>query len=285
MKTESWLVQVLRSPYVLLVMLVMALYAQFPHAQFVFYKLIPHVGAESERQANFYAMTVECLIAIFVIHNWNMFSYVFALVSIATNVAYYQLGGINMFEGKTDNLWVFYLFSIFLPVAIAALTHLFADALTQHKQAPVVFDLRKWVNGISRLRIGFVFDLARDKWFTHATSTQVVETSIEIPAQADNLFEVEVQAVETSEVTSEVTSAQVMSDKYELVTQALTGSPSGLLAGQLAKMTGIAQTTLLRNKNGTEVGWLIDLMQAGVLAQRVEGKSRFFHLVRGTSNG
>lgn len=273
---KHWLVASLLSPYVCLLMMIMALWAQFPHAKFVFHKLIPllDIGQDSDTQATFYALTMECLIAIFVIHNWHRFSYLFACVSIATNVAYYQLGGVEMFTSNTKNLWVFWLFSIILPVAIAALTHLLADSLadlspTRKPQARDKSSLLAWLASLQHVKVGLAVE-----W---------MKSLIPQEAQAELVTVVpSPQAVQVAGDTQELPKPLPLvndkwDEKYLPIVQVLQGNQDGLLAGQLASATGIAQSTLCRK----DKGWLVDLVKQGVLATRQEG-DKLFYMLRGT---
>ena len=273
---KHWLVTTLLSPYICLVMLFMALWAQFPHAKFVFHNLIPasDIGPDSNYQAIFYAATIEGLIAIFVVHNWHRFSYLFAVVSVATNVAYYQIGGVNMFSPTTKNLWVYWLFSIILPTAIAALTHLFADSLanllpTSKPQVANKFGWLDWLSSLQHVKIGVAVEWVKNllpsdepqaPGVTVVPDNKPVDLPQPAPATTPQPALVDFQ----------------LDDKYLPIVQALTGNRDGLLPGQLAKATGIAQATLYRKD--LNKGWLIDLVNKQVLVTRQDGDKLFYML-------
>ena len=257
---SKWLVNTLRSPYLLVLMLVGALSAQFPHARYVFYHLIPHTEqATGWGQASFYALVMECLIAVFVIHNWHKFSYLFACVSVATNIAYYQLGGVNMFAWSA-RLWVYYLFAFILPVAIAALTHMFADSITAQETNKSGFNLRNWLLGVTHVKLAFAIDLARNLFPAQESQVVVMEDASEnvspteydlIPAQPDKL-------------------SKEVEPKYIPVLQALVEYPQGLRVGTLSNASGIAHSTLWRHdKNtGKTSGWLVNLLKQEIVVER-----------------
>jgi hypothetical protein len=267
-------------------MLFMALWAQFPHAKFVFHNLIPtsDLGPDSNSQAIFYAATIEGLIAIFVVHNWHKFSYIFALVSVATNVAYYQIGGIDMFNLSTKNLWVYWLFSIILPTAIAALTHLFAEALSNLSPAPAkqgtkqatvwgLPDLSKVWDSLSSFKFGLVVELVK-RMTSDEPQGEVVTV---VPPQPTTLPVPTQVPVVTPEPQPALVDFQ-LDDKYLPIVNALMGNRDGLLPGQLAKATGIAQATLYRKD--LNKGWLIDLVNKQVLVTRQDG-DKLFYLLKG----
>jgi hypothetical protein len=257
-QNNKWLVNTLRSPYVLVLMLVGALSAQFPHARYVFYHLIPRTEqATGWSQASFYALVMECMIAVFVIHNWHKFSYVFAGVS---------LGGVDMFSAS-QTLWVYYLFAFILPVAIAALTHMFADSIAaQETDKQSAFNWRKWLDSITSLKLAFAVDLARNLFPVQETQVVVVEDA------SENVSPTEYDLVPTQV-------AHKVDPKYLPVLQALTENPQGLRVGTLSNTSGVPHSTLWRynKETGHTTGWLVTLVKQGL----VEERDRLFFLREG----
>lgn len=268
---------------VLIVMLFMALYAQLPHAQDVFFKILPSKDGDAERQAWYYAVTVECMIAVFVLFNRPRLSNLFAVVSIATNVAFYKLGGTDMFSfTQTPNLWVYWMASAILPVSIASLTHLLGDLLYGVHQVvlplPEInlskwFD--KWLPDNLSIRVGFLVDL-----FRHLQDDNLPQVHVVEPSNADKPAEL-VPVVVDKPVQA------AAPECYLPVMQALMNEQEGLRAGQIASKTGLAQSTLYRKNGDKEVGYLPKMLALGLisLVTKQEGGKEVVYYRKVTQDG
>ena len=112
------MISTIRSNPVSLGVLFLALAAQVPHAQTVFYNA-SHVGGHTAWWlALTFAIALESAVLMFVVHGWQRFSYVFAGSSVVINMAYYDM---------LPDVLVKILVSVILPVAIACYSHLVAE--------------------------------------------------------------------------------------------------------------------------------------------------------------
>lgn len=116
----------LRSEAATLALLALALLAQLPHAAMVFHRLSGDSGWLSWLHAASYAAALEFATLAFVVRGQIRLAWVFAGVSIAVNLAYYQLWQVAPMVGAQ-----IILVSIALPVAIAMYSH---DVAKQQKQ-------------------------------------------------------------------------------------------------------------------------------------------------------
>ncbi|MCB1972420.1 MAG: helix-turn-helix domain-containing protein [Geminicoccaceae bacterium] len=129
----------LRSTYVLLACLLLALCAQIPHAMYVFAHA-PHSNAEQYAiaigewaLAFAYAVAVESATFIFVAHNRKRAANGFAVASFAINLCYYAMHGIALFAVDAIPHWIL---SALLPLAIAAYSHVTEHATDAPSEAP-----------------------------------------------------------------------------------------------------------------------------------------------------
>ena len=118
-------IEILRTPAATLVVLVAALLAQLPHAADVFRLIVRGEGLLHVLHGYSYAVALELAVLLFVVQRRNAESYVFALVSICVNLAYYALHGVQLFSVAALPAW---LVSVALPAAIARYSHLIVDA-------------------------------------------------------------------------------------------------------------------------------------------------------------
>lgn len=123
--TGNGLITWLRTPLATLVVLVAALLAQLPHAADVFRLLVHGEGWYAIAHSYSYAIALELAVLLFVVQRRNVESYIFAIVSVCVNLAYYALHGVNLFTYQAAPAW---LISIALPAAIAQYSHLIVDA-------------------------------------------------------------------------------------------------------------------------------------------------------------
>jgi hypothetical protein len=115
----------LRTPIATLIVLIAALLAQLPHAADVFRLVVHGDGIWQVLHSYSYAVALELAVLLFVVQRRNVESYLFAIVSVCVNLAYYALHGVNLFSVAALPAW---LISIALPAAIARYSHLIADA-------------------------------------------------------------------------------------------------------------------------------------------------------------
>lgn len=153
--TGARLISFLRTPFATLCVLVAALLAQLPHAADVFRLVIAADGWQATLHGYSYALALELAVLLFVVQRRNVESYIFALVSVCVNLAYYHLHGVALFSLSAAPAW---LISVALPAAIARYSHLIVDAarpqstdathfvapvrIVQDAPPPVVIDAR-----------------------------------------------------------------------------------------------------------------------------------------------
>lgn len=141
---NSRIIDELRSSNATLIVLVLALCAQIPHAADVFRLLVPIltcngvdgiamcVGAYVH--SYLFAGALEMAVLLFVVRGKERESYAFAGVSVAMNLAYYGLHSVSLFSMASFPAW---LVSVALPSAIALYSHVVADgAPEQTKRTP-----------------------------------------------------------------------------------------------------------------------------------------------------
>lgn len=125
---------ILKSPNAILIVLVLALVAQIPHAADVF-RLIGHSeGTWANIHSYFFAVALELAVLMFVVQNRQNESYGFAVVSVAMNLSYYFLNNVPLFSFAALPSW---LVSVALPAAIALYSHVVVEAQPQAEQMPV----------------------------------------------------------------------------------------------------------------------------------------------------
>lgn len=128
------MIDFLRSKIATLVVLVLALIAQLPHAAEVFMQAGNVHGWWAVLHGGAYAMALELAVLLFVVQGHRNASYAFAGVSVLVNLAYYAQR-VQLFSVHGLSAW---LISVALPVAIALYSHAVADA---HD----AFDFRAWL--------------------------------------------------------------------------------------------------------------------------------------------
>lgn len=142
----------LRSEAATLMLLALALVAQAPHAATVFHRLAPPEEAASWLawlHAAAYAIALELATLVFVVRGKQRLAWLFAIVSVAVNIAYYWTPDLALADGLRAAL-----VSIALPVAIAFYSHDVArhstDASTQAErtEAPVIIGANEttWID-------------------------------------------------------------------------------------------------------------------------------------------
>jgi hypothetical protein len=173
-RSNNDVTQFIGSPFVGLVFLGLALYAQTPHTQNAFFELgHDKLSAFATGNSWAYAIALELAVLYFVVRGNFQASYIFAGVSVAMNVAYYTIHHHNMLHLGEN--WTRWLVSVSLPVAIAYYSHCIADA-----DGTSFAKVRGWVVQ----RWGVVRDRFRR---TEGAGVVVVDTHTdEEPTQPDN---------------------------------------------------------------------------------------------------
>ena len=116
----------IRSNPTVLSVLFLALAAQIPHAQKVFYDVSADKTMTGWLLALLFAIALESAVLTFVVHGWHKFSYAFAVSSVLINVAYYDM---------LPDIFVSVLVSVILPAAIACYSVLLAETMSSDNLA------------------------------------------------------------------------------------------------------------------------------------------------------
>jgi len=122
---------ILKSPNAILIVLVLALVAQIPHAADVFRGIGHAHGILAYIHSYFFAIALELAVLVFVVQNRQNESYGFAAVSIAMNLSYYYLIDVSLFSFGALPSW---LVSVALPAAIARYSHVVVEAQPHAEQ-------------------------------------------------------------------------------------------------------------------------------------------------------
>lgn len=117
------MIELLRSQVATLVVLVLALIAQLPHAAEVFMQAGHVQGVWGTVHGYAYAVALELAVLIFVVQGRKLASYAFAAVSILVNLSYYA---------ERETLWSWsafdaWLISFALSIALALYSHALAE--------------------------------------------------------------------------------------------------------------------------------------------------------------
>jgi hypothetical protein len=128
---DNRILSTLESSNATLAVLVLALVAQTPHAADVFRLIVHSEGWTAIAHSYSFAIALELAVLLFVVQNRQKESYGFAGVSIAMNLSYYALHGVQLIA---INALPALLVSVALPVAIARYSHAVAGS---HEAQPV----------------------------------------------------------------------------------------------------------------------------------------------------
>lgn len=126
----------LRSQSATLSVLALALVAQMPHAADVFRLIVHGETGWATLHSYTFAVALELAVLLFVVQNKQAESYGFAAVSVAMNLSYYYLHGVQLFNlASIPALLV----SVSLPAAIARYSHAVVASTSSaaDKQPPV----------------------------------------------------------------------------------------------------------------------------------------------------
>jgi len=118
-------IKILKSQNAVVAVLVLALFAQMPHAASVFYRYSHTQNLWVALQSIGFAVALEVAVLVFVVRGSIQTSWGFAGFSIAVNAAYYSEGSLSVLSSVAA--WPFWLLSAGLPVAIALYSHEVAD--------------------------------------------------------------------------------------------------------------------------------------------------------------
>ena len=133
----------LRSPGMMLLALVLALFAQGEHTAQVFASF-SHPTNGPQLLAYAFAGAVEVAVLLFVMNGHKTISYIFAGATFATNLVYYAIGGIDLLSVQLAPVL---LLSALLPGVIVGYSHtIAASGATQSKSAalPRVWRWQFW---------------------------------------------------------------------------------------------------------------------------------------------
>lgn len=134
------MIEILKRSWVALLVLVLALIAQIPHAAHVFDRA-PYIGQVNPPASAWYAwllayayaIALESATLMFVVHGHRGASYGFAVASFAVNMCYYSMHGVALWGLHATPAW---LLSALLPIAIASYSHILAGAQDTAMQWP-----------------------------------------------------------------------------------------------------------------------------------------------------
>ena len=147
------MIELFRKPWVALLFFCGALYAQIPHAAYVFAcspyigRVCP-VGADRDQLPWVYALAVEGAVLLFVVHGRRASSYGFACASFAVNLAYYAMSGVTLFSVPALPAW---LISLLIPCAIVGYSHIATDVGSDaHDMQRAVAWVRGLVHPVNR---------------------------------------------------------------------------------------------------------------------------------------
>lgn len=229
MKTNP--IQFLKSDKAVLAVLVLALLAQMPHAQYVFFHNGHGASWFDWLIAWGYAVALEMAVLVFVIRSAKYASWGFAAYSVLINVSYY-------FD---LDFYPVLLLSIGLPLAIALYSHEIADTDSiAHMHGAAAYMRKQEAHSVHGKQSGSLAHTADD---THkdARSVQVNNARTDDDSTDDALDELDMQILHTVR-------------------------DGAVTSYAISKELGKAPTTLRRKgKDGTYMGRLPKLADAGYL--------------------
>lgn len=134
--------RLLQSSDAVLAVLILALLAQMPHAQHVFYDLSKDLGWFGWVQSWFAAIALEFAVLVFVVRGKTVESWGFAVFSVAINLVYYYNPEIVWYLPKST-----WLLSAGLPVAIALYSH---EVAGKHQDSTIVESVNTAIDNVNR---------------------------------------------------------------------------------------------------------------------------------------
>lgn len=133
--------RLLQSSDAVLAVLILALLAQMPHAQHVFYELSRDLGWFGWVQSWFAAIALEFAVLVFVVRGKTIESWGFAVFSVAINLVYYYSPEVVWYLPKST-----WLLSAGLPVAIALYSH---EVAGKHQASTIVESVDVAIDGVN----------------------------------------------------------------------------------------------------------------------------------------
>lgn len=225
----------------------LALAAQIPHAQHVFFVWGHAQGFGGALNAWVYAIAVETATFFFVLRGWAWVSWGFASASIGVNVAYYSIAHAEeygpgfMFNPELLPItWSMWLLSIILPVAVAA----FAHATAGHVE-PVKGSSVDWLKSMKG------FFNREDK----------VEPVTQLPTKARKPF---VPPTVKKSTKVEPVGEDELDLKDEAILDFLRSNGEGNKA-ELARAAGLTSGGIDRKKGSDRVGRMVKLERLGLV--------------------
>jgi hypothetical protein len=251
------IVQKLRDPNIGFLLFIFALATQIYHTQVVSmgiskgsgWDLVTSIGS---------ALALETTVLYAVANRRISFSYVFAAISIAINVAYYESGlsqtqSMFYFDliGYTWSKWVF---SVIVPVNIAFYSHVLAETLDETNPLP---SSSSWFSRLfSKVKPQpkvFVWDKSTDE--------EKIVSKTDIPF-------VFAETVEEGEQLE-----KQIGDKHQAILKYLEKNGPATCP-KISENTGVAPMTLKRkDKNGNPRGYLEDLLTQHMIVGVKNGKA------------
>lgn len=232
------MIELLRKSWVALCFFGGALYAQIPHAAYVFAcspylgRVCP-VGAAEDSLPHVYAYAVEGATLIFVVHRKRNASYGFAGASFLVNLCYYSMAGVQLFSWVALPSW---LISALLPLAIAGYSHIAADVQESSLVAPL-WATNLWASVRSRL--------SRTQTALVADDTQTHTPQLLVEIEPQPCIEPDTQPV----IIDSTLPAQLDEMNARIIASISAGNYTPYA---IHKDTGIALTTLKRKDKGKD---------------------------------
>jgi hypothetical protein len=269
-------ISVLRSQYAVLTVLVIALVAQMPHAQHVFYLRGHDMGWASWLQSWGFAIALEVAVLVFVVRGNVRASWGFATFSIAINLAYYaQTTGSAWYMSVID-----WLLSVGLPVAIALYSHEVSEPQATGEDATTAAaqEVNVDATAIAQSQPGEVVGVdgfaallgVSPHEFDKAVRSEMVAGASELAqpvADEDATTKAQPPPVPpspwTAVVASHLDEAQPLDEMAQRILDAIATGARTPYA--ISKRTEIPLTTLRRKQGDTYIGRLPKMVAAGYL--------------------
>lgn len=233
------MVKSLRTQFAGLCFFIFALVTQVNHAQVFFYHISHRKGLD-QGSSWVGALALESTVLYAVVNGKKNASYLFAAISIAINVAYYEFA---MVDG--DSMWWFsqfhdtwpkWLSSFIVPVGLAFYSHVFASRLIEEDQTNFV-------------------------WFTNILNKIHTKTKKNRQVSDTALADDDLPPVTTP------------NEKHEAIIKYLQENGIATLP-KISEATGIAPMTLKRkDKEGNPKGYLEDLLSNNLISSSKKGKA------------
>lgn len=249
------MVKSLRTQFAGLCFFIFALVTQVNHAQVFFYHISHRKGLD-QGSSWVGALALESTVLYAVVNGKKNASYLFAAISIAINVAYYEFA---MVEGESmwwfsqfHDTWPKWLSSFIVPVGLAFYSHVFASRLVEEDETNFA-----WFKNIA--------DKIRTKFKGTAPVFDDLVGELEVVGEAQTYpLKIGKRNINTKEMPSE---------KHEAIIKYLQENGIATLP-KISEGTGIAPMTLKRkDKEGNPKGYLEDLLSNHLISSSKKGKA------------